>query len=414
MSSLRNNRLLILGVAVSLVIAYVSEISIAHQAALQKIVWMLLAVVGIMCIFLYRKRALYGKCFLILNLAYVPYILAILYTVVLSMFVGNEYGQVSQAITTSMFIVVDMLAVSALISVFKSRAATVVFWGIVLSYALSILLAIRKVGLAVCINYYVSGDFLGYNANNVLFEKHDVGVAVIPFMIYYLYLIFSGSAKYEKYMPAKLIVLAIIMFMCGKRVAMLAIFIGVIMVLLFAKNMAGRSRIAFVFLNLAFVFCFVYVAMIKTGVFTSIVNMLGINSMARTDVYDWFADWYTLSPLYAGYGFQYVHRYMEAGGASTLVNAFSYMHNSILQIYIEMGFIGFFVWYGYTILIYPMVTKKLFGSKAFLFFVALLMPYVFMLMVDNVMTYPLYQLSMYTVFAQFLLNSEDEKMREEI
>ena len=45
---------------------------------------------------------------------------------------------------------------------------------------------------------------------------------------------------------------------------------------------------------------------------------------------------------------------------------------------------------------------------------ALLMPYVFMLMVDNVMTYPLYQLSMYTVFAQFLLNSEDGRIREEI
>lgn len=403
--------MILVGLAVSLVIAYVSELSVSHQATLQKIVWVLLAAVGVLCVILYRNKALYSKGFLLINLAYLPYILGAIYTVVLSIFVGNKYGQVSQAITTSMFIVVDALAAAALIALFKNRAATVVFWGIVFSYSLSLIIALRDIGLAETIKYYTSGDFLGYYRNGLYFEKHDVGVAVVPFVLYYFYTFLCGHKDAERYRIPKIIVLLIIMFLCGKRVAMLALAIGILIALIFASRMGGKSKIALTLLLSAFVFCFVYIVLIKTGAFSRIVNILGINSMARTDVYDWFRDWYSLSPFYAGYGFQYVHKFMEAGMANSLVNSFGYLHNSILQIYLELGFVGFFIWYGYVIVIHPMLVKKFCDEKVFLFWTVVILPYILMLMVDNVMTYPLFMLSMYTVLAQFMFNDENQRMR---
>lgn len=411
--SYSNNRLFVLGVLVSIVIAYVSELSVNNQASLQKLVWVMLAMIGVLCIVIYRSRDVYSRGFIVLNLAHIPYIVATIYTAVLAVFIGNELGQVEQAFTTSMFIVVDMLAVGALISIFKDRAANVVFWAIVFSYALSMIFAIKDLGISGCIQYYTSGDFLEYNAQNKYFEKHDVGVAVIPFILYYVYLLLERNPRnnYERHKFIKIIVMLVIMVLCGKRVAMLALAVGLIMALLMARKMGHKINNVFIILTLLFAFCAVYVALIKSGNFSQIVAKLGINSMMRTDVYDWFADQYTLSPLYPGKGFQYIHRYMITGHGTTLINSFAYLHNSILQIYIEVGFIGFCAWIGYIILGYPMVIKKICKPTTFIFYTILLVPTVFMLTVDNIMTYPLYQLSMYTVFAQFMYMDETEQLR---
>ena len=115
----------------------------------------------------------------------------------------------------------------------------------------------------------------------------------------------------------------------------------------------------------AFVFAYGYVCVIKLGILKMICRLLGINTMGRVEVYAWFEDQYNLTPFYFGEGFQYIRRYMEFGRGNWLVNAFHNLHNSILQIYIETGFWGFFMWFGFLLVLIPKKVRSIYGSNGY-------------------------------------------------
>ena len=140
---------------------------------------------------------------------------------------------------------------------------------------------------------------------------------------------------------------------------------------------------------------FLYVCFIRFGGLSFAAELLHINSMGRVEVYEWFSDQYTISPLYFGKGFQYVHRYMVAGLGDYLVNNFGYLHNSILQLYIEGGFWGFFLWFTYMAVGIPLALRKWYCSKTVMFYLTVLAATVAVFAVDNVLTYPLYQVCLY-------------------
>ena len=119
--------------------------------------------------------------------------------------------------------------------------------------------------------------------------------------------------------------------------------------------------------------------------------------MGRIEVYEWFSDQYYLSPLYLGKGFQYIHRYMMNGLGSRLVNDYHYLHNTILQLYIEGGFWGFFLWFIHGAVGIPMMLRKWFSENTAAFYLVVIVATFAIFTVDNALTYPVYQVCLYTV-----------------
>ncbi len=388
-------------------VAIVCELSIPNQAILQKALWILLAIVGIF-VFIMRDRynLVLNRMFLIANLAYAPFVIAAIGTVSMYFLVGDELNITIQAITTTIYLIVDMLAAYCLVSVFKTKSILIMIAAICLSYALSLFVGFLSVGLNGFI-LYLSGSNL---ISSVWFEKHDVGVSVVPLVIFLIFKFKEMGNSNKRICIAVLLALMLILFICGKRSALMGLCVGIFCFLIYRITRDERNRISVVFISAICVLIgsYAYVCIIHSGILGNIANYFAINSMGRIEVYEWFTDQYDITPVYFGKGFQYIHQYMNAGLGSELVNDFDYLHNSILQIYIETGFWGFWAWFIFILIIFPYSIKRYFGNRCYIFASTLMIVTVAIFMTDNVLTYPLYQLTLYVTLFAFIINKNSD------
>lgn len=391
---------------VIVIVGVVSELSIPGQATLQKIVWIFLAFVGVY-IYQRRKERVWRDLFLISNISYLPFVVMAILTPFLCSISYSQVDSSLQALTTTLYLIVDMLAAYCLVALFKKRAAIILFCAIALSYALSIIFAVCELSLQEIFDYFFNGIALLRD----YFEKHDVGVAVVPLIFFFACTLKGQNKATRKQYCVCIVVLIAIMLMCGKRSAYMGFAVGLAMIAgcYLCKTRSNKEKLSVLIAFMFLVGLLMYVCLIPTGVLGSIVNALGINSMGRVEVYDWFSDQYDISPFYLGKGFQYVHIYMESGLGSWLVNAFDYLHNSILQIYIEAGFWGFWLWIAFYLIIYPYVIKRLFGGNAFIFTMTIMVSMLTIFLTDNVLTYPLFQLVANAVILQYALCSKESQ-----
>ena len=86
-----------------------------------------------------------------------------------------------------------------------------------------------------------------------------------------------------------------------------------------------------------------WVLMCSNGMLANIFMSLGINTMGRlegTGAWNLAKRYYDISPLFMGNGIGFVTEWLGRGN----VFSFSNLHNDFLTGYIELGFIGFFIW----------------------------------------------------------------------
>ena len=98
------------------------------------------------------------------------------------------------------------------------------------------------------------------------------------------------------------------------------------------------------------IFSFLYVVATRTGVFDAVTETLGINTMGRNEVYDYIEKYYDISLGFIGYGFEYttvILQQVMLDNPEAKIGVVA-LHNNILTVYIELGFIGFWAWLLYT------------------------------------------------------------------
>ena len=381
-----------------IIISIVSEEAITPSMIYQKLVWVIMGCIGAVCAFRsLLKKEVPDYVFLVVTL--VPLAVTLLYTAVYGAFAGDELGVTTQAFTTVMYGVVCVLMAMALMHIFSDKSVDLLCISLVLSYTGTFIRGLQKIGVQGLWKHLTRAEgFFDY-----AFERHDIGVAVVPLIFYYLYNLMNNKKEKNDHLVAKLIVLFLVVFLCGKRSAILALFAGGVVMGLFWLAKSKADKAAKCVMALCVVLPFAYVCIIKIGLLQTVAEAIGINSMGRVEVFGWFEDQYTLSPLYIGKGFQYIHQYMKAGLGSALVNAYQYLHNTILQLYIETGFFGFFFWFGHLAVGMPLLLKRFSDEKSAQFYLIVIAGTIAMFTVDNVLTYPLYQVCMHVVVASVAL-----------
>lgn len=377
-----------------------SEELLFSNTIFQKILWVLLALSGIAVLVHQYKSGISADRLILLSTP-VPLVVIMLYTLLRCMVTGDAIGTAGQAFTTTVFVVVDVLMVIALLYRYKERCIDLLFASIVVSYAVTLIYALSTGGIM----EIVQNRAELYKPTSSYFERHDIGIAVVPLILYYLSRWLLLQEK--NFIPSlkKAGVLVVIMLLCGKRSAWLGLAAGIAMLALFLvcrKHVAVVSRWI---MAACVVLPFLYVCFIRWGVLSAVADFFHINFMGRLEVYDWFADQYTISPLYLGKGFQYIHRYMEAGLGSDLVNKYSYLHSTILQLYIEGGFWGFILWFAHTGVVIPVLLRKWFSRKVSVCYLVLIVATLTIFLVDNALTYPVYQVCLYAVLGAVMLQS---------
>jgi O-antigen ligase len=244
-------------------------------------------------------------------------------------------------------------------------------------------------------------------------ERNDIGTAVVPVILMYVYQMTQGKENRGLYLRRTLVMTAILI-LCGKRSAMVALAVAMLVLWLLSLNLKNKFKVCSWLCVGTIGMLYAFVATIKSGLLEWLCLKAGISTQGRIFVWTWFSDQYDLSPLYLGKGFQYVHKYMQAniaegGTPISMVSMFGYLHNSDLQIFIELGFVGFFLWFGFYLVVYPNNLRKVFGMNTYYLCVIMMICNVWMYMTDNTLTYPVYQSTLYVALFSYALREKTQQ-----
>ncbi len=112
------------------------------------------------------------------------------------------------------------------------------------------------------------------------------------------------------------------------------------------------------------VVAFAYIVAIKTGTFEILSQEYGINLMGRDEILEAYDEYYEISPAFAGHGIRFVFNHGQTTGG------YSSLHNVFVEHYIELGFIGWFVWMIYDTFFRLKYFERNYGTRSAVFLYA--------------------------------------------
>ncbi len=242
----------------------------------------------------------------------------------------------------------NALAVACAIWLFGEKMVDYTFFGAVGGVLLVAMRAVMDYGIGGFVGQYIS-LVLTFAANTGpamrYMEFHDLGQGLGLFMMYYIW-----TCKKDK----RSILLLAASFVCFtlslKRIDVMAIIAG-IMIGRYLNKLTFRRRWYFLFAFEAalIVFAYVYLALIKYGYYGVIMDRLGIDTMSRDIIYEYYADYFDFSPTFLGRGLRYIYVHMLETDEQIRVSRSVYLavinaHNEYITYMIELGFWGFIFW----------------------------------------------------------------------
>jgi hypothetical protein len=255
-----------------------------------------------------------------------------------------------------------------------------------LSYFYSLVFAFMGLGVVESIHYIMSpGSYL----NNVSrwFEMHDL-VFSIGFIIIYLVSGYNGKPKKN----ILLILLTAFAFYVGhKRIALVGLFVSIIVSAIISNRAKRRTiqvwKILIILLS-TLALCYVYTYLLSTGVFEAIMLKYNVNLMGRDRIYASFRPFYYYSVSFVGNGYGFTAQYLLDNALALMkqLHGALGLHNDILRLYIELGFIGSLVWHFWYLIRIPNTMKQYDFSTLKLFMAFMIYAYIVYL-TDNTTTY---------------------------
>lgn len=244
----------------------------------------------------------------------------------------------------------QLIVIFAVISacyLFKEKTVDYTFFGFVLFNCISILMALKRTGLAAAIEdirtfLTTFGDANGFMK---LLELHD---AAFCFGMFALYYILFDSRKRWGYR-----FISLFFFLLGFKRIGIAAFMVAILASFLTKRMAKEALRNACLLTgfIIMILGFIYIIITYDDIFSQIMNFFGINTMGRNDLYDFVKKFYYIGITYKGQGFEFITLLFQNAEYGTLnMSKIGALHNGFLTVYIEFGFTGFFIWNGFWLL----------------------------------------------------------------
>jgi len=242
----------------------------------------------------------------------------------------------------------NALAVACAIWMFGERVVDYTFFGAMGAVALVGVKAIMTYGLGAFIGQYFA-LVLTFAANTGkamhYMEFHDLSQGLGLFLMYYIWTFRKNKRS---------LIFLVLSFICFtltlKRIDVLAI-IGAIAIGWYLNRLTFVKRWYFIiaFEIALVIFAYVYLIIIKEGYYGTIMSRLGIDTMSRDVLYDYYRDFFEISPTFLGRGLRYIYVHMENTNdkiyvtRSIIIRVFA-AHNEYMTYFIELGFWGFIFW----------------------------------------------------------------------
>lgn len=248
---------------------------------------------------------------------------------------------------------INIFLAVAVIYLFKGAAMRYTLYAMSIAYGYIIFRAISNYGISGFIkSLIIFATSLGIRTEGAMaqLEVHDMTFAFGFFVVYY----FQAGKKEPRRWLCR--ILSSVCFILGyKRIAIFGVVIALMYSFYFRRIRASEKEHALRRFSIGlFLFCYAYLFMTRYDLMTKAMNLLGINMMGRSGLYDFVNQYYDISPTFLGYGFNYMRSFLvalRAAGDSPFATAS--IHNEIVRQFLELGFWGYLMWSGYELLIRP-------------------------------------------------------------
>ncbi len=175
-----------------------------------------------------------------------------------------------------------------------------------------------------------------------MLEINDLTFAFGPFLIYLLL-----NRKKVPHFSLWLVVVSVLFLTGLKRIAVPAVILGVFVALILRRLPEKASRQTALCLAVGMmIVSFLYIVGIKFELFQYLEAKLGINTMGRVNMYANLEPYYDINFTFLGHGTGF-ERYVDwASGAvfQTPQRTIMQIHNDFMRMYLNIGFVGYFVW----------------------------------------------------------------------
>ena len=171
-------------------------------------------------------------------------------------------------------------------------------------------------------------------------ELHDMVFGWGPYILYFILYKDEGTPWWKNVL---LLIPAFFFFTVAlKRIAVLAVGIALLFgIAVKCFRTSNKCRLYFWTAVCIGALCFLYVVVVKNGEFIEYMRRLGINLMGRQRIYAYYDDFFEVSPTFLGQGIRFLYNYSETHEGIGLT------HNVFLELFIELGFVMWFVWVWY-------------------------------------------------------------------
>lgn len=326
-------------------------------------------------------------------MSYFPmFLLLIAIYVFISMYIWvtdfSKATSISRAGQKILFQAITIIYAVFMCYLFEEQAVHYLFFSLCATNAGIMLLEMPQYGFAESISSVVTclvtfGEAEGFVR---ALEIHDITFLFGQFFIYYM--MFSPkNTKGEKWLRRCGVILSLFFLLVGlKRSTLPAVLLVCIYVKVLRMTQKPQKLIMATGISL-FLFFYVYLYLTRSGILVSFLESLGVDMMGRDVLWSLPNDYYTLSPLWRGLGFEAVTDLVNMWHRQGLINRAYPLHNDILKIFIELGALGFTLWAGVNYILYPFYWMKKHSTETGLLYMAILTYMTVTYLTDNTAFY---------------------------
>lgn len=279
-------------------------------------------------------------------------------------------SSIVRGVSKLMYQVFGIVYVIGFVYLCAERSVDCFFYSMVLVNGLIALLEVPRYGLAASVQSVVKcvvtfGDAVGYVRE---LEIHDITFLFGQFFVYYAAL---APRRERRNSWIKAAVALLFMVLGLKRTAIPAAILWAVFGAFAARRKHPFRWILAVCVGMI-AFFWLYLYAIRSGLFSRLMQRMGVNSMGRDYIWGLAQPYYKLSPGFTGLGFEAVDAIVSRWYREGLINHPYPFHNDILKVFIELGFGGFCLWTAVQYLYYPGYWFKRHGIRTALVYICLL------------------------------------------
>ena len=217
-------------------------------------------------------------------------------------------------------------------------------------------------------------------------EIHDITFLFGHFFIYYM-MFAPKDTKGEKRLRRCGVILSLFFMLVGLKRSTLPAVIFVCIYVKLVRLARKPQKLVRATGIILFLFFYLYLYLTRSGILVSFLESLGVDMMGRDVLWSLPNDYYSLSPLWKGLGFESVTDLVNMWYREGLINRAYPLHNDILRIFIELGALGFTLWAGINYILYPGYWMKKHSTETGLLYMAILAYMTVTYLTDNTAFY---------------------------